>query len=94
MLVPRLRITVRAHVPQAEWARTRLSPGSAARRGAAACVRSQIALAPGVSLSDGALGPLSSSLSLLGPVTAVPSLQWEYRLIASGCKLAHHVMLG
>ena len=42
----------------------------------------------------GPLIPLSSSLSLLGPVTAVPSLQWEYRLIASGCKLAHHVMLG
>ncbi len=41
---------------------------------------------------------VSSSLALLpvGPVAAarVPSLQWECRFIASGCKLAHHVMLG
>ena len=42
----------------------------------------------------GPLSPLSSSLTLLGPVAAVPSLQWECRFIASGCKLAHHVMLG
>ncbi len=40
----------------------------------------------------GPLSPLSSSVALLGPVAAVPSLQWECRFIASGCKLAHHVV--